>query len=59
MIQKATDPLEINAVCYRKTHMGKRNRGKLDSENASWNALGKLLNLSVPVISKTEEIISS
>ena len=59
MIQKAADPLEINTVCYRRTHVGKRNRGKLDSENASWNALGKLLNLYVPMISKTEEIISS
>lgn len=59
MSQKATDPLEINAVCYIERHTWEKETGKLDSENASLNALGKLLNLSVPVISKTEEIISS
>lgn len=38
--QKTRNHLEMNAVCYSRTHLEKRNRGRLGSKNASENVFG-------------------
>lgn len=48
MICKKRNHLEMNTVCYSKTHLEKGNGSKLGPRNASWDDLGQFLSFSVP-----------